>query len=336
MSLETNPSSFLSDRIVSMVWKNRKQMAVIVVIAFILSVVVAFILPVKYRGTTLLFAPTGNNMGDQLLSGMPGTKDYMAFGGEDACEQMAQILNSEAVMRVMMKKFNLIHHYKIAPDEPGKYALLKYYYSENFNFSITEYRSIRVAVNDRYPDTAALMANTVVQVADSVYGAILKQRAMAAFNIVKHEYDSANRELNVLQDSMNFYRKQGILYYEYQVKELTRGYSDAVVKGSPSAIEQIDDKLKPFQVYGKGYWNMYNALFDHYKWMQQLKEQYEEAKVNAEKAVTPFFIIEKAITPDKKVFPIRWLVVVGGTFAGFFIGLFLLLVIKRFSGSKQM
>ena len=334
MNIETNPSSFLSDRIASLVWKNRKPMAVICIIAFVLSVAVAFILPVKFKGTTLIFTPQGNNIGRELFSGFPGEKDYMAFGQETACEQMAQILNSETVMRAMAKKYDLVHHYKIPADQPGKYALLKYYYTENFKFDITEYESIRVSVYDRSPEMAATMANEVVRVADSVYTAILKQRAAQAFVIVKQQYDSATHELDVLQDSMNFYRKQGMLNYEFQVQELTRGYANAVVKGSPSAIQTIDDKLKPFQQYGKGYWNMYNALFDHYKWMQQLKDEYVEAKVNVQNAISPFFVIEKAITPDKKVYPIRWLVVLGGTFAGFFIGIFLLLLIKRLSPQK--
>lgn len=334
MNLETNPSSFLSDRIAAMLWKNRKQVGIICVIACILSIIVAFILPIKFRGTSLIFVPQGNNIGHELMSDIPDGKDYMAFGQENACEQMAQILNSETVMRVMAKKYDLMHHYKIAPDEPGKYALLKYYYSENFNFDITEYESIRVSVYDKSPDLAAAMANDVVHIADSVYEAIIKQRAVSAFKVVKEEYDSANRVLSALQDSMNFYRKQGILDYQFQVKELTRGYADAVVKGSAEAEKQIDDKLMPFQQFGKGYSTLYNELDNHYKWMRLLNEQYEEAKVNAEKTVTPFFVIEKAVVPDKKVSPIRWLVVVGGTFAGLFIGIFMLLLLKRLSPEK--
>jgi len=334
MNIETNPNAFLSDKIVAMVWENRKRMAVIVAIAFVCSVVISFIMPIKFKASTVLFAAYGNNPGHALLSGMPDEKDYLTFGEDKACEQLAQVLNSETVMRVMMKKYDLMKHYKIGHDEPGKYALLKYYYSESFHFDITEYQSIRVEVYDKSPDDAAEMANGVVKIADSVYSSIVKQRAVVAFDLVKEEFDSANRVLNTLQDSMNFYRKLGILNYQYQLKELTAGYADAVVKGSPATIQAMEDKIKPFQQYGKGFDNLYNQLFDHYKWMQQLKEAYIEAKVNAEKSLPPFFTVEKAVVPDKKTYPVRWLVVVGGTFAGFFIGLFMLLLIKRLSPAK--
>src|SRR6185437_12467545 len=318
----------------AMVWENRKRMGIIVGIAFICSVVVSFILPNKYRATTVLFAAYGNNPGHALLSGMPDEKDYLTFGEGKACEQLAQVLNSETVMRIMMKKYDLMKHYKIAPDEPGKYALLRYYYSESFNFDLTEYESIKIDVYDKSPEDAAEFANGVVKVTDSVYSSIVKQRAVAAFNLVKEEYDSANRVLNVLEDSMNFYRKMGLLNYLVQVKELTRGYSDAIVKGSPTNVQQMKDEIKPFEQYGKGFDYLYNQLLDHYKWMQQLKESYIETKTNAEKTLPPFYTVEKAIVPDKKVYPVRWLVVVGGTFAGFFIGLFLMLLLKRLSPSK--
>jgi hypothetical protein len=334
MSLETNPSSFLSDKIASMIWINRKAMAIICGIAFLLSVIVSFILPVKYKGTSVLFTTQSNNIGHELLSGEPDAKDYMAFGEEKSCEQMVQILNSETVMRAMAKKYDLVKYYKIAPDEPGKYALLKFYYTDNFNFDITEYQSIKVVVYDKNPEMASAMANGVVQIADSIYSRIVNERAVVAFQIVKQQFDSSSRVLTKLQDSMNYYRKQGILNYEFQVKELTKGEADAIVKGSPAQVKDMEDKLKPFQEYGKPYWDLYYALFDHYKWMQQLKLQYAEAKTNAEKTMAPFFVVEKAIVPDKKVYPIRWLVVVGGTFAGFFIGIFILLLLKRLSPGK--
>jgi uncharacterized protein involved in exopolysaccharide biosynthesis len=65
--------------------------------------------------------------------------------------------------------------------------------------------------------------------------------------------------------------------------------------------------------------------------MQQLKINYAQARANAEKYVSPFFIAEKAVAPDKKSYPIRWLVVVGSTFAALFFGLLALLIIHKAS-----
>jgi len=335
MKLETNPSSFLSDNIASMFWQNRKAMAIICAIAFVCSVVVSFLITPKYKATTIMFTNLNNNIGHSIISPLPDARDYMAFGEEKACEQMIQVLSSQAVMRVMMKKYDLMHYYKIAPDEPAKYSLLKYYYTEEFKFDITEYQSIEVDVEDAKPEMAAIMANGVVQVADSIYGDLLKQHAVKAFEVAKMQRDSANKEISKLEDSMTVYRKKGMMNYKDQVKELTRGYSDAIVKGSPANEKEIEDKLQPFEEYGKQYSYYYNALLDRYTIMQQLDQSYVEAKANVEKAITPFFVVEKAITPDKKYSPVRWLIVVGGTFAGLIFGFFLLLVIKRFSSENN-
>lgn len=331
MKLETDPSAFLSDKIATMIWQHRKQLIVICCIAFVCSVVVSYIIPPKFRATTIMFASLNNNIGHSVLSALPDTKDYMAFGEEKACEQMTQVLVSETVLQAMMKKYDLMHYFKIPPDEPAKYSLLKYYYSEEFKFDITEYQSVEVDVYDRDPDMAAVFANGVVQIADSVYGDVLKQRAQKAFEIVKMQYDSIKREGSRLEDSMNVYRKMGMMNYKDQVKELTKGYADAMVKGSSSSVKEIDDRLEPFEKYGKQYAYYYNALMDHYTIMQQLDQAYAEAKANVDKSLTPFFVLQKATKPDKKYSPVRWLIVVGGTFAGFLFGIFILLVTKRFS-----
>jgi hypothetical protein len=128
---------------------------------------------------------------------------------------------------------------------------------------------------------------------------------------------------------MDFYRKQGVLSYDYQVKELTKGYADAQIKGNAGDIKAIQDKLNAFAEYGRGYWDLYNALSDQYKWMLQVKQAYMEAKTNMDRVIPPFFVAEKPTLPDKATFPIRWLIVVVSTFAAFFFGLAFLLINEK-------
>ncbi len=213
--------------------------------------------------------------------------------------------------------------------------MFKGYYNDLFTYDITQYESIEITVLDQNPKMAALMANEASRLADSIFQGIIKQRAITAYRIVKGQYDSSLAVANKLEDSMNYFRNLGILNWEYQVKELTAGYADAEVKGNAEAIKTISDKLKIFQQNGKGYWVIANELENNFKWLKQVKTSYEEAKLNAEQAIPSFFVADKAIPPDRKSYPIRGLVVAGGTLAALFISLLLLLIANRLKTIKK-
>lgn len=320
----------MPNHIFSFIQKHWKPLFIICLIAIIASTIVAYLLPVEYKATAILFSSQDNNISKSLLNDEPYSKDYLSFGEEKNSEQMLQVLKSDEVMQAINRKYDLIDRYGLS-QRYDKYAILKDYYANNFRFEITEYQSIKVEVFDKKPDGAAMMANSVVDFGDSLFQAIVHQRTEAAYQIVKQQYDSMVILENHLEDSMNFFRNVGMLDYELQVRELTRGYADAEVKGSSASVQNIEGKLKPFAQYGKQYYIIYNNLLDAYKWMRQLKVNYIQAKANAEKYIPPFFVAEKAVPPDKKTYPIRWLIVVGSTFASFFFGLVVLLFINKLS-----
>ena len=277
------------------VWANRKKLMMIGLLAIIVSSIVSFIIPVRFRATTVLFSSEDNNISKSLLSDEPYSKDYLAFGDEKNCEQMMQVLKSSEVMQGMIKKYNLMSYYGIPADAPTKNATMIDYYYDNFSFEITEYQSIKLDVYDKDKEMAANMANGIIGIADSIYRQTVNQRAGAAYRIVAQQYDSMRHQISILEDSMNFFRKLGILNFDNQVKEYTRGYLMWMVKGTPQSIKDIEDKLRPFQVYGKQYWNVSSGLTDAYKWMTQLKIDYIEAKANAEKSIPAFFVAENSV-----------------------------------------
>jgi capsular polysaccharide biosynthesis protein len=329
MNTENKESPLKSENLFLFAWNHRKVIGVVCMIALMLSIVVAYLIPPKYKATTVLFATQNNNLSSALISEQPfASKDFLAFGEERDCEQMLQVIKSEDVMYALAKKYNLYDYYGLT-QRADKNTLLKSYYDDLFTYEITEYQSIKIMVYDKSPVMAAKMANDVVLIADSVYRAILGQRAQAALRIVKGQYDSACAYVNKLEDSLNFYRKQGLLSYDYQVKELTKGYADAENHGSAAAIKIMEDKLKPFEQYGQGYWYLMNTLEEHFKWLQTMKQSYIAAKVNAEQYVSPFFIANKASVPDKNTYPVKWLIVFVSVFAAFFFSLTGLLLSKQ-------
>ena len=321
MEQQTHPFFKNSDNFFVSLMRFRKQLFIITLSAAILSAIIAFILPKRYKASTILFSSLTNNTSRSLLDQTYESKDYIAFGDDKNSEQMMQVIKSSDVMYGMAKKFDMYRRLGLLTGKDtawdADYKLRGYYY-DNVEFDMTEYQSIKISVYDIHPHNAYEMANGIVQVADSVYRAIVRQRAVATFNIVKHQYDSSKTVLKALNDSMDYYRKQGVLSYDYQVKELTKGYADAQVKGNPADIKAIQDKLNVFAEYGRNYWDLYNALNDQYKWMLGVKQAYMEAKTNMDRVIPPFFVAERATLPDKGALPVRWIIVTISTLAAFF------------------
>lgn len=328
MEQESNKPFHKSDALFASLIKYRKALFIISLCAAIVSGVVSVLIPSQYKATTVLFTSVTNNTPRSIIDPNYESKDYIAFGDDKNCEQMMQIVKSADVMYAMAKKYNLYEHYGIE-NYKDKDSRLRGEYADNFEFEITEYQSIKITVFDRQPVMAYMYANGIVQVADSVYRQVILQRASTAFNIVKQQYDSSRIVLKNIEDSMDFYRKKGVLSFDYQVKELTKGYVDAQIKGNPADVKLMDDKLNLFATYGRNFSDIANELNDQYKWMQQIKQSYLEAKINLDKIIPPFFVAEKAVIPDKRTFPIRWLIVVISTLAAFFFGFIFLLISEK-------
>lgn len=335
MSNDDKQPFFDSGNLLTFIFSKWKPLLIVAILAMIGSTIVAYIIPVKYKATVALFPTQNNNLSRAFLSTLADeSKDFLAFGEDNNAEQMLQILKSDELMYALERKFSLYKHYKIDDTLARKYYL-KGEYSEMFNYDITEYQSLQITVFDADPRMAAAMANESAHLADSLYRAIIKQRAMAAYVIVKNQYDSAAAAASRLEDSMNFFRRQGILNWDFQVKELTTGYADAEVKGNAEAIKTISDKLKPFQEYGREFWVIANEIGDNYEWLKQTKVSMMQAKVDAEQSIPSFYVADNAIPPDRKVYPIRGLVVAGGTVAALFFSLLLLLILNRFRTIKK-
>jgi len=335
MSKENQQNIFNTENLLSFIFSKWKPLLIIAILAMAGSIVISLYLPEKFKAKVVLFPSQNNNLSRAFLSEQSDdTKDFLAFGEDNNADQLLQILKSDALMNALEKKFDLINYYSLQ-DKWDKNYLFKGYYNDLFEYDVTQYESIEITVCDRNPHMAAEMANEAAYLADSIMRQIVKTRAMAAYKTVKSEYDSAIAVTNKLEDSLTFYHNLGILQWQYQVKELTAGYADAVVKGNAASVKEMADKLATFQKYGNGFLTVSNELEATFEWYKQARSSYMQAKINAEKSIPSFFVVDKAIAPDRKSYPIRGLVVAIGTFAALIFSLLLLLIINRLKKIKN-
>ena len=225
-------------------------------------------------------------------------------------------------------------HYDI--DEGGKhpYTKLQKEYESNISFTRTEFMSVEINVLDHSADTAALIANDIANLIDTINNEMRKEIAVQAFKMVEDKYNDQKRTIKELEDSLSVLRKKGVIDYESQAERLTEQLAIAIVQGKQNAVKELERRLN---ILGEGgsFVILSNQLEFETEKLTLVHAKYEEAKMDAENSLQHKFIVNSAFAAEKKSYPIRWLIVVVSALAAFFGSIFLLLVISKIKEIKS-
>ena len=178
-----------------------KLLTGVFIVALIASVVVSLLITPRFKSTATLF-PTNSNRLSKAIMDYHYSLDFMDYGIERDCEYCIQILLSESMERDVCKRFNLMEHYGINPDDPHKFFKLHEQYRGNVNVKRTEYLGVEVSVLDVDPQWAADMANYIATNYDSVCHRIHHDRAVDAAEIMSGVCQKLGQEIQLLQDSL--------------------------------------------------------------------------------------------------------------------------------------
>ncbi len=171
------------------------------IIALAASIVVSLLITPRYKSTATLF-PTNSNRLSKAIMDYHYSLDFMDYGIERDCEYCIQILSSESMERDVCKRFNLIEHYGINPNDPHKMFKLHEQYRGNVNVRRTEFLGVEVSVLDVDPQWAADMANFIAANYDTVCHRIHHARACNAADIMQGVCAQMEQEIRDLQDSL--------------------------------------------------------------------------------------------------------------------------------------
>jgi uncharacterized protein involved in exopolysaccharide biosynthesis len=284
-----NKSNYKFDSvdIFAYIWNKRLSLLIVTLAAAVIAAIVSFMITPKYKSSVVLFPASTYSISKTLLSqSIYGNQDNLKFGDEEEGEQLMQVLYSEEIRNKVIRDYNLVKHYKI--DTTAKYWKSKLYtaFAGNVKFKRTEYMSIVIEVLDESPDTAAFIANAIVNQIDTVYSRMQSERANKSLTIVEKEYKAMEKELGYLQDSLTSLRKNNSVA------------TDALV----------------------------NLIKSETKRLSAIKENYLEAKVDAENIVPHKFILDMAYKADKKASPKRMLIVLVSSLSAFFVALLLMII----------
>lgn len=306
---------FDNQRILNLIWKRKFHFMLVGIIAIILSAIFsgpAFIKP-KYKSTARVY-PT----------------NLWVLSEESETEQMLEILNSKDIKLKMFDAFRLDEVYRISKESPFYLTYMFDIYSKNVSMSKTEFETVEIKVMDHLPERASDMVDSIIFFFNKKVREIHKAKDKEMVEISKKGLTKKYDELDDLMIELDSVRNEyGILDYESQVPEITRGYVEALAtgRGSASDTRKIQEMYQNLSEKGTEAM-LLESRFDYLLTaIDSLTTQYEVYLNEYEKDITYCHVVEYPFPADKKSYPVRWLIVVFTTVSAVFLALLVFLVL---------
>ncbi|MCX6266407.1 MAG: Wzz/FepE/Etk N-terminal domain-containing protein [Bacteroidetes bacterium] len=325
---------FDSSNLVIFLYKWRKPLFIVMVIALVGSWFFSspwFITP-KYKSTVIMFPASSSSISKSLLNeqSVKG-QDITAFGEDDQAEQLLQILNSNRIRDRVMHQFDLMRHYDIDSTSDVKFSNLFKEYDRNITFRRTEFMAVQISVNDKDPQMAADIANTIASLLDSAKNDMMRQRSVKGFQVVEAEYNSMKAEKDKIVDSLITLGSLGVNDVEYQSQVLNQQLAITIMNGNKTAQAALQKKLDVLGKYGGIYMALKNSLEFKTEQLILLETKYKQAKVDAQENLPQKFIVSDAYKAERKSYPIRWLIIMVSTVAALFMSIIVIMVMEKIS-----
>ncbi len=311
------------------VW--RKKISVITLISAVVSLGVSFFISPQYKSTAVIFPSRTFSVSKLLIEQNQGSQeDYMEIGDEDDSEKLLQILNSSEIRNQIADQYNLWLYWDIEKNTNFSQYYLKLKWNDMVLIKRTEFSSIKIDVYDYVASRSSKIANSILELADSVKFRMTREVAKQALDITKQEFDNTIIRIRQLEDSLQVIKNLGVLDNKEEIKAYTKSMAKAIEKGNEVAQKKLQEKLEILRKYGTSFDNIYSNLKKYRLKYPIIKNKYDEALVNYQKPLSSKFIIEKPYPSEKKERPIRWLIVLFSSSSAFILSFCYLLFKDKF------
>jgi len=327
---------FSSEGIISFILKWWKHILIVSFIGLISSLAISFTIKNKYKSTVIFYPTTTNSISKALLETSPGGKqDFLAFGEEEQAEQSLQILQSDEIREYMIRQYDLYNHYKIKENGANSKTKIIKEYNGNVSFRRNEFNAVEITVLDTDPEKAMNMANEIAARHDTIKNKIQKERAVEGFKIVETELNRLNGEIKAMTDSLDKIRALGINDYISQSEVFNDAYAIAISKGDMRNAKFLEEKLELLAKYGGAYMYLTENMELFLKQRAEVKVKYDLAKVDAEANIPHKMVVNYAYKADKKTYPKRLYIALGGGFASFCMCIFFIIGLENWKRYKS-
>jgi capsule polysaccharide export protein KpsE/RkpR len=239
-----------------------------------------------------------------------------SYSVETHADQLLQLLQSNAIRDSVIARFGLAGHYGVDTGKAGGRAVLNDIWHERVQIEKTRYESVELRVEDEDPRTARDLVAEVLHQGDLLARRLQRGNTAELLTVSRNTLERTARQLDSVEARLNTLRAaNGLLDYEAQAKELTKGYvralterdagAKAEVRGMLQALEEKGGEFSRLMALGKVLQKQYGK--------QQAVVQQQTMDLDRELTYTDL-VVRPEVT-DKKIWPVRWVLVAASTLA---------------------
>lgn len=236
---------------------------------------------------------------------------------ESTTDQLVQLMASNSIRDSVVRKFGLVEHYGLDTATAEGRSILHYLWQERVSIEKTRFESVDLEVTDENPVLARDMVLEVLHQTNLLARGIQRHNSGELLAVIQLDLARTRQKMDSVELRMNQLRQAyGLLDYEVQAKEVTKGYMKALTGHAGKAqVDEITGRLKALEDHGGEFLRLTalnTLLLEEYG--KKLGQQ-RQVQLDLTKELTYSNVVVRPEVPDKKVFPVRWLVVLISTIA---------------------
>lgn len=233
-----------------------------------------------------------------------------SYSIETRTDQLLQLLGSNSIRDSLIRRFDLPTRYRIDTTRPPGKFYLHSEYEDRVSITKTRYESVVIDVTDEDPRVARDMVVEVLRQTDLLARRLQREKSLELLAIAEREMRIERAKVDSVEQRLAELRKAtGLLNYDAQTEEITRGYMRLLAGGNPQGREEARNMLRTLGERGGEFRELTDLgnIF-RYNYAGRLNE-YQKALTDVTKELTYTNVVVGPEVADKKVFPIRWLIV---------------------------
>jgi len=252
---------------------------------------------------------------------------------ESETEQLLEIISSNDIKFRVFDAFRLNEVYGVPKEDPQYITNMLSEYNSNVSAKKTEFETVELSVLDKDPVRACQMCDSIILFYNQKVRELHSSKNWEMTKILSDNIRLRTRERDSLLQVINEHRKQyQVLDFNTQVRDVTRGYMDALATGRENTPggHEIKKLYNSLSEKGGEFFILENSLVKTTKTIDSLKVQYDINYSEATKIISYCHVVEKPVPADKKAYPVRWMLVALTLFSSLFFALLLFIILEYY------
>jgi capsule polysaccharide export protein KpsE/RkpR len=234
-----------------------------------------------------------------------------SYSIETRADQLLQLMESNSIRDSLIERFGLAEHYRIDTTQVSDRHVLYNLYRERVEISKTRYESVQVEVTDEDPVVARDMVQAILDQVNLLARRLQREKSQEVLRIAERSLANTKAKLAEVEQRLDTLRNtSGLLAYDAQTKELTKAYMKLMTSGGSQAQKDAVKKMLTGLETQGGEFRSLTELSNMFRGeYTKALEEYEHAVNDMTKQLTYTNVVVYPEIPDKKVYPLRWLIV---------------------------